>query len=82
MLYVISCFEEIKIDDDGTIFGKILASYKRPSEKMRGGGQTDLFFCSMLPNALYLITKQTSLFYSYSKENSQYSAGNKSSFCT
>ena len=36
-----------------------------------GGGGTDLFFCSTLPNALYLITKQTSLFYSYSKENTQ-----------
>ena len=33
------------------IFGKILASYKRPSEKMGGGVRgTDLFFCSKLPN--------------------------------
>ena len=51
----------------GASFGQILASYKRPSEKMGGGGGgIDLFFCSQLPNALYLINQQTSFFFFHS----------------
>ena len=55
----------------GANFGKILASNKRPSEKMRVGRE-QIFSSEVLPNVLYmyLITKQPSLFFlSKSEEN-------------